>query len=115
MPNIRTISREKLSAVFKTDELVKLMESILYQVGTAIPADTSSVQDNLDSHINNPVAAHMATAIGFAPAGGLSATDVQAAIVEVASMTGSGTLLDGGNASNPVASIAFTIDCGAAS
>lgn len=83
MPSIRTIPREKLYAVFKTNELVQLIEDILFQVGTAIPADTLSVQANLDAHIADPVAAHMATAIGNSPAGNISATTVQSAINEL--------------------------------
>jgi hypothetical protein len=41
-----------------------------------------ATQAELDAHVNDSSAAHAASAIGFAPAGGIAATDVQAAIVE---------------------------------
>lgn len=83
MPSIRTIPRAKLYEVFKTDELVQLVEDILYAVGVSIPADTTAVQEALDDHIGDPSAAHMATAIGNSPAGGIAATTVQSAINEL--------------------------------
>lgn len=44
-------------------------------------ADATITQ--LNAHINDPTAAHAASAIGFTPAGSVAATDVQAAIVEL--------------------------------
>lgn len=44
---------------------------------------TAAIWTALNDHINDTVDAHDATAISFAPAGNIAATDVQAAIVEV--------------------------------
>ena len=41
----------------------------------------------LNAHITDPTAAHMASAVGFTPTGGIAATDVQAAIAELDSET----------------------------
>lgn len=82
-PNLRYIARDKLKAVFKTDELVKLFEEVLYALNETLPADTTAVQAAIDGHINDTADAHAASAIGFAPTGGVAATTVQGAIAEV--------------------------------
>lgn len=59
-------------------------------------ADTASLetqagaQAKVDAHASDPSAAHAATAISFSPAGTIAATDVQAAIEEVAAEAGGG-------------------------
>ena len=54
-----------------------------------VAADVAT-QAELDAHVNDTTAAHAATAIGFAPAGTIAATTVQAAIEEVAAEAGTG-------------------------
>ena len=49
-----------------------------------------ATQAELDAHTGDTADAHDATAISFAPAGSISATDVQAAIEEVAAEAGGG-------------------------
>jgi hypothetical protein len=44
-----------------------------------------------DTHVADTSAAHVASSIGFTPVGSIAATDVQAAIAEVASEAGAGT------------------------
>lgn len=81
--DIRLISRDKLFAIFKSEELVRLFESILYAVRNTIPSDTTSVQAALDAHIADLTDAHQAGAIGFTPSGGLTANNVQDAVIEL--------------------------------
>jgi hypothetical protein len=110
-PTIRRIPRDKLLAVFKTPELVKLFEDILYGVGETLPANTSAAQATADAaqlaaagaqasadaaqvsadaaqtaitdHIADTTGAHAASAISVTPVGGIVATDAQAALAEL--------------------------------
>lgn len=82
-PVIRQIPREKLYAVFKSWELVQLFETLLQATGTSIPDEVATVQANLDAHISDTTAAHLATAISVTPAGGISSNQVQAALQEL--------------------------------
>lgn len=50
-----------------------------------------ATQVELDAHLNDTTAAHAASAIAFTPTGTVGATNVQAAIAEVASEAGGGT------------------------
>lgn len=52
------------------------------QVTAAKLSFDPATQAELDAHVNDTVDAHDASAISFAPAAGIAATDVQAAIVE---------------------------------
>ena len=54
----------------------------------SIDAEISTSQTNINNHIVDPVDAHDADAISFIPAGGLTSTDVQAAIDEIATSAG---------------------------
>lgn len=56
-----------------------------------IDAGDNGEGTDLADHIANPTNAHMATAIGFTPGGGISATEVQAAILEAAAGGGGGS------------------------
>lgn len=47
----------------------------------------SSAGSLINAHISDPAGAHAASAVSFTPAGGIAATDVQAAIVELDSET----------------------------
>lgn len=76
-PLIRQIPRAKLYAVFKSDELVQLVEELLYAVSTTLPADTTAVEAALDAHIADTADAHVATAIGAAPGGSRPSNTVQ--------------------------------------
>jgi hypothetical protein len=51
-------------------------------VGAETPA---GAQTKVDLHVNDPTGAHAATAVAFTPTGTVAASDVQAAIAEVAS------------------------------
>lgn len=82
-PLIRNITRAKLAQVFKTPELVKLFEDVLYGVGTTLPDNTNAVGAALTAHINKTPGAHAASAISVTPAGGIAATDAQGALVEI--------------------------------
>ena len=55
-----------------------------------LQSDHETDATNLSNHIADATAAHAATAISFSPAGSIAATDVQAAIEEVASEAGGG-------------------------
>lgn len=55
-----------------------------------------ATQAELDAHVSDTTAAHAASAVGFTPTGSIAATDVQAAIAEVASEA-SGTPADNEN------------------
>lgn len=55
-----------------------------------------ATQTELDDHINDSSDAHDASAISFSPTGTVAATDVQAAIAEVASETASAATTDSG-------------------
>lgn len=81
--NIRQISRSRLQAVFKDDDLVRLMESVLYAIRTTNPTAIAAVQAALDAHIADPAAAHAASAISVTPSGGIAAIEVQGALVEL--------------------------------
>ncbi len=60
--------------------------------GTVVDfAADMATQAELDAHTGDTSAAHAASAISFTPAGSIAATDVQAAIEEVASEAGGGT------------------------
>lgn len=99
-PAIRNISRDRLMAVFKDADLVKLFEAILYGVGTTLPANidgvtgaadaaqatASSAQGNLNLHLADPTDAHDASSISVVPTGTFAVTDVQSAIALLASM-----------------------------
>lgn len=82
-PQLRQISRDKLALIFKTPELVKLFEDLLYTVDNTLPGAADAVQTNLDAHIADAGDAHPASAIGNIPAGNIAATNVQAAINEL--------------------------------
>jgi hypothetical protein len=66
------------------------VEAALDELDTekASTGSVTTVQTNLDNHINDTSDAHDASAISFTPAGTVAATDVQAAIEEVASEAG---------------------------
>lgn len=81
--DLRQISRDKLFAIFKSWELVKLFEDLFYTVANTLPADTSTVEAALAAHIADTVDAHQASAIGSTPVGGISANNVQAALAEL--------------------------------
>lgn len=57
---------------------------------TANLETTAGAQAKVDTHVNDTSDAHDASAISFTPAGTIAATDVQAAIEEVASEAGGG-------------------------
>jgi hypothetical protein len=59
-------------------------------VGTA-QSTADSANTAISTHVSDATAAHAGSAIAFTPAGGLSSTDVQAAIVELAGSAGVGT------------------------
>jgi hypothetical protein len=110
-PPIRRIPRDKLFAVFKTQELVKLVEDVLYGVGDTLPANTRAAHDaadaaqvsadaaqisanaaqvsadaaqaSIDDHVADPTGAHAASAISVAPTGGIASTDAQGALAEL--------------------------------
>lgn len=87
-PLIRRISRERLFRIFKDPDLVKLFEDVLYAVGTTLPDVAQEVQANLDLHVADTTDAHQASAIGSTPSGGITANNVQGAIVEIATALG---------------------------
>lgn len=60
----------------------------LYTNVAAAQADADAAQTDLSNHISDATAAHAGSAISFTPAGGLSSTDVQSAIVELAGAGG---------------------------
>jgi NADH dehydrogenase FAD-containing subunit len=103
-PTIRRIPRDKLFAVFKTPELVKLIEDLLYGVGDTLPGNTAAAQQaadaaqvaadaaqvtanaaqaTIDDHISDPAGAHAASAISVTPTGGIMSTDAQSALAEL--------------------------------
>lgn len=51
---------------------------------------SAEAQAKVDTHVNDTTAAHAAASVGFTPAGSIAATNVQAAIEEVASEAGGG-------------------------
>lgn len=93
-PIIREIPRAKLMEVFKTPELVKLFEGVLFNISTTIPtgiddvtgiadaarATAETAQANLNAHITDATDAHDASAVSVVPVGAIVATDVQAAL-----------------------------------
>lgn len=82
-PLIRNIARAKLAQVFKTPELVKLFEDVLYGVGTILPEGLQQALAALQAHIGKAAGAHAASAISNAPAGDVTETTVQGAINEL--------------------------------
>lgn len=76
-PNLRQISRDKLFAVFKNQELVLLFEEILYTLNETLPGDTTAVELALTAHIADTVDAHQASAIGATPGGSRASNTVQ--------------------------------------
>lgn len=80
---IRRIPREKLAAILKTPELVRLFEDVLYAISTTLPADTTALEQALNDHIALASDAHQASAIGNTPAGGIAANTVQGALNEL--------------------------------
>lgn len=82
-PPIRKIARDKLQAIFRTPEMVKLFEDVLYNVGTTLPGLSDEVQAALDAHIADAEDAHAGSAIGNIPTGLLTATTAQGAINEL--------------------------------
>ena len=58
------------------------VQAALNEVATEAATGSTAVQTNLTAHINDAVDAHDATAVSFAPGGGIAATTVQAAILE---------------------------------
>lgn len=67
-----------------------------------------ATQAELDAHINDPTDAHMGTAIGNTPAGGIAATTVQAAINELD--TEKANLAVGGVLSGTLPNPGFAVD-----
>jgi hypothetical protein len=63
------------------------VEAALDELDTekASTGSVTTVQTNLDNHVNDTSDAHDASAISFSPTGTVASTDVQAAIAEVAS------------------------------
>ena len=57
---------------------------------TANLETTAGAQAKVDLHVNDTTAAHAASAVSFTPTGTIAATDVQAAIAEVAAEAGGG-------------------------
>lgn len=55
----------------------------LNAIATEAKAYADSAAGSINTHISDSSAAHAASAIGFNPTGGISATDVQAAIAEI--------------------------------
>ena len=51
-----------------------------------------ATQAELDAHVNDTTDAHDASAISFSPTGSIAATDVQAAVAEVALEAGGGAI-----------------------
>lgn len=96
-PIIRQMTRDKLMAVLKTPEMVKLFEAVLYGVGTTLPAgtdaaaalaaealaDAEAALSLITTHIGDPTGAHAASAISLVPSGGIAAIEVQGAIDEL--------------------------------
>lgn len=74
---LRQIPREKLFAVFKTPELVQLVEDLFYAVSTTLPADTTALETALNAHIADTTDAHAASAIGATPGGSRPSNTVQ--------------------------------------
>lgn len=63
----------------------------LYAATAAAQADADAAQTSISDHISDSSSAHAGSSISFTPAGGLSSTDVQAAIVELAGAGGVGS------------------------
>ena len=82
-PNLRAISRDKLFQVFKTEELVRLIEEILYTLNVALPGNTSAIEEALAAHIADTADAHEASAIGATPGGSRTANTVQGQLGEI--------------------------------
>lgn len=82
-PNLRQIPRDKLFAIFKNEELVRLFEEILYTLNETLPADTTALEQALSEHIADTADAHQATAIGAAPGGSRLSNTVQGQLGEL--------------------------------
>lgn len=82
-PNVRVIPRDKLFAIFKTEEAVRMVEDMLQAINDLIPADTTALEAALDAHIADATDAHQASAVGFSPTGGFVGNNVQAALNEL--------------------------------
>jgi hypothetical protein len=77
--------------------------------GKASTGSVTTVQTNLDNHTGDISDAHDASAISFSPTGTIAATDVQAAIAEVASETGvSSVIKKSHNCGNPAPALLGT-------
>lgn len=59
----------------------------------------AALEAGTDAHLNDPTAAHAATAVSFSPSGSLGSTNVQAAIEEVATEAGEADPAVGGDLS----------------
>ncbi len=77
---------------------------------TQTALDTKASISDLNTHVNDSAAAHAASAISFTPTGTIAATDVQAAIAEVASEAGGGSPLTVQDEGTPLATAATTLD-----
>lgn len=58
------------------------------KVGGVLIPEALATYDELQAHINDATAAHIAAAIGVTPSGAMTATDVQAALVQLLGMVG---------------------------
>lgn len=115
-PNIRVIPRDKLFAIFKTEEAVRMVEDMLQAINDLIPADTTALEQALDAHIDDTTDAHQASAIGATPGGSRVSNNVQgqlgnldssklaANLVSVFALT----LLDDANASDARATLGLS-------
>lgn len=63
-----------------TNKKIAYSDLVTQVVATA----SNATQSELDAHVNDATDAHAASAISFSPTGSIAATDVQAAIAEVA-------------------------------
>lgn len=92
--NIASVATVPGGAIGSADE-VSIDDVGGYYTGSTVEAalqeaavDTAAVQTDLTAHTSDASDAHDASAISFAPTGTIAATDVQAAIAEVASEAG---------------------------
>jgi hypothetical protein len=73
-----SIPRAELLQALKSERLVRLLEQIF-----GLPSEIEVIRDDLAAHVADTTDAHPASSIGFAPAGGMVATQVQAALLEL--------------------------------
>jgi hypothetical protein len=66
----------------------------LYAATAAAQADADAAQTAISDHVSDGVAAHAATAISVVPFGTIGATELQAALEEIAAEAGSSTVPD---------------------